>query len=613
MRELGVLENAFEAAVKRRVNEVWTASFSLPADDPKNELCKHFNYIDIYGDSDRYYGLYRIMPTETKKSERDNTITYKLQHVLSTLMDDVIDGLLPALINRTTRENLQRLLDLQTTKHWVLGEVQFERYFQYAFENENGLLAPILSIPKPFDEPYEFTFDTKTYPWKLNLIRPDNAVKSEIRWGKDMIDFSEVSDPTNIVNYIIPKGAGEGVNQLSIESVNDGKRFLKDDESIAKWGKKPYIWIDQRFSDPESLKANAQSLLNQWKDPAISFSCTSVDLSLLPEYKNETKILNGVTRIIVEDKEYEARIIGEDFQDVLGREWDVKYEINNQLDDIATTQADLERKMQVNEAYSQGATNIMNFTYQDNCDQNIPALIPIYIDDDVVNINTCELTFRTKKFRAYSRATKSAGQIVKSITSGGGGATVKSSTTSAGGGTQQTASAGGNHRHLVALHSSNSTSQIAKQRYYFAGSGTGGNVIADMEGAPQDLYTFGASGNHTHPVTIPPHQHGFEFQLDNHTHPIQINIEGHEHDVEHEIIELNTIPDRMIIKVDGNTVNFSGTSGDRINLIPYLSKDQDGKVRRGRHEITIQPNGLARIEADVILRVFIQSRLGGIY
>ncbi len=600
MKELGILENAFNVGVKRRVNTLWTASFSLPSDDPKNGLCKHFNYVDIYGASGRHYGLYRIMPAQTKKNLTTDAITYKLEHVLSTLLDDVIEGLLPALINQSTAVNINRILNFQTTRNWVLGRCDFERYFQYSFEDENGLLAPIFSIPKPFDEPYEFTFDTQSYPWKLNIIKPDNKVKSEIRWGKDMIDFDEVSDPTEIVNHIIPKGAGEGVNKLTIESVNGGKKYLEDAQSVAEWGVKKYIWIDQRFTDAGTLKANAQSLLTQWKNPKISFKCDSVDLSIHPDYQHEPqKLLNSITRIIVEEKEYEARIIGDDYIDVIGSEFDVVYEIDNRLDNIADVQADVERRQQVNEAYSQGATNIMAFSYQDNCDSNIPALIPIYIDDDVLYVNTCELTFRTKKFRAYSQATDGGGATVQS-TSGGGGATPTSSSS---GEVSKTTASGGS------LQSSTG--------FFFPGDDfiTMGPAVTDYDihwhRIPEDRiehsHTFSIP-NHTHNFQIPAHTH--TVTIDNHTH--DVTLPNHTHKIKHGIYELEEEASTIEIYVDGNKVTLSGKNGDRIDLIPYLAKT-NGKVTRGRHEITIHPSSLARIEADIILRVFIQSHLGGTY
>jgi len=645
LTSIGVLENAYNISVTRRVNALWTASFALPADDDKNELCSHLNFVEIVSPSGKYLGLYRIMPTETRKSVNADRIIYRLEHVLATLLDDVIDGLLPSLINRTTRENLERLLSFQETKHWRLGDVDFTRYFEYSFENENGLLAPILSIPQPFDEPYEFTYDTTTYPWTLNLVKPSNQTRAEIRWGKDMISFDEVSDPTGIVNYIIPKGYGEGVNQLTIEDVNNGQRFLKDDASITEWGKRSYIWIDRRFKNAEELKGSAQALLSEWSHPKISFEVDSVDLSVKPEYAHEAKHLNGVVRIIVEDKTHYGRIIEEHIAD-LGREFDVSYKIANRINDITTIQADIERKQQVNEAYSQGATNILSYNYQDNCDDSIPALIPFYIDDDVVNINTVELTFRTKRFRAYSRATKGGGATVKSTSSGGGttrstssggGSSQTSSSgggtstsTQSGGGSSQTSSGGGDHTHLM-FTAVGYESDSAPNSLVVAGANTSVGVstlyLPGQNSGNAQFYTRGASGNHSHSVSIPAHTHSFtvpahthSVNIPNHTHDVvipnhthDIELPNHTHDVQHEIVELTSTPSSVTIKVDGNVVPHTSTSGNRINLVDYMAKDSSGRITRGRHEVEILPNGLARIEADLICRVFIQSQLGGTF
>src|SRR5690554_1646871 len=65
LKKLGTLENAHNVSVERRANQLWSASFTLPKNDPKNGLCKHFNYVDIYGPSGRYYGKYRILEIQT--------------------------------------------------------------------------------------------------------------------------------------------------------------------------------------------------------------------------------------------------------------------------------------------------------------------------------------------------------------------------------------------------------------------------------------------------------------------------------------------------------------------------------------------------------------------
>src|SRR5690625_373660 len=642
MRKIGVLENAYNISVERRVNELWTASFELPIGDIKQHLCSHMNYIEIISPSGRNLGLYRIMPKKTRHNERAESIVYECEHVLATLLDDIIDGYMQ-FTNYNTRYVLQALLNMQTVKHWEVGNIEFERYFHYSFENENGLLAPILSIPKPFNEPYMFTFDTTVYPWQLKLVRVSDDIVSEIRWGKDMIDFEEVSDPSKIVNYIVPKGAGEGVNQLDIKSVNDGKPYLKNDDSISKWGVHKYIWIDRRFEDAESLKRNAEALLKEWSEPTISFECRAVDLSIKPEYSHERKILGGLSKIIVNEEEYYARIISEKISD-LSNEWDVDYELNNKSDDITTSEIDTVRSLQINEAYSQGATNILTFGYQDNADNNVPAVIPFYIDDDVVNVNTCELTFRVKPFRAYSRATEGGGAVVTSTSAGGG----TTRTTSSGGGTTRTTSSGGGTSRSTAsgggsTRTSSSGGGSTRTSSYYCGEGMEPCIVSVNPARPNEhsdgTHVHGLPAqllHHTHQVTVPNHTHTIdipththEFTVPNHTpnveipshthnveipdHTHEIEIPDHTHEVKHEIIELDTLPSSVIIRVDGRRVPYTAITGDRINLIDYIEKDQSGKIKRGRHEVTITPNRLGRIEADLVLRVFIQSQIGGVY
>lgn len=269
-----------------------------------------------------------------------------------------------------------------------------------------------------------------------------------------------------------------------------------------------------------------------------------------------------------------------------------------------------------------------------------------------------ELAQLNRKFRGYSKATAGGGAIIdstkggggttRSTTSGGGttrsttsgGATTQTSSsgggtstsTQSGGGSSQTSSGGGNHRHTMFTYTGDGTS--APNRFYSTYGTQASVVIQSTSGG--DLVTAGASGSHTHSVSIPSHSHSFS--TPNHTHSIsipshshdvsipahshevtildhthEIELPNHTHEVKHEIVELSTLPSRVTIKVDGNTVPHTAISGDRIDLTPYVNKDSNGKITRGRHEVTISPNGLARVEADLIMRVFIQSNLGGIY
>lgn len=627
-----ILENAYAISYEKQVNSIWQASFSLPINDPKVAKVELLNYVEIEGD------LYRIIPKRTSKS--GNSVTFQCEHVLSTLLDSSLFKY-HQLTNYTTKEVIEYILSQQKNKHWELRKCDFTRYFHYSWENENGLVAPLFSIPKPFDEPYMWVFDTSSYPWQIDLIKPSNVPTCRIKEGYNLIDFEIEEDPMNVVNRIYPLGAGEGVNQLTIESVNNGIPYLEDrqpGEEIME-----YIWVDQRFTDAQSLMDNAKVLLDEWKKLKVTWKTTAANVSSITGLSIDELKWGTVVRLQLDNyPTIDLRIMKESKSDVKGAPGDVNLEIGNVTEDLSTTETDLQRRQQVNELYSQGATNILNFTYQDNCDDKIPAVIPFYVDDDVVNINTVELTFRTKKFRAYSQATKGGGELVKST--GGGGGTVKSTSsgggttatsssgggtstsTQSGGGSAPTSSAGGNHRHkMFTYKGENST--IGQVRVYEASPQPDGSGVGSlfMGGFPDDVYTAGSSGNHSHNVSVPAHSHNFStpnhthsvnipnhshnIDLPNHTH--QIELPDHTHEVDHKIVELSSLPSSVVIKVDGNTVPHTSTSGDRINLVDYMSKDSGGKITRGRHEVTITPNGLGRVEADLILRVFIQSQLGG--
>ena len=72
--------------------------------------------------------------------------------------------------------------------------------------------------------------------------------------------------------------------------------------------------------------------------------------------------------------------------------------------------------------------------------------------------------------------------------------------------------------------------------------------------------------------------------------------------------------DRCNAEVDGNIVPGLGIDETAVNIIPYLNKDDGGRVSRGSfHEIKITPNDLGRIVASVNIQLFVQSRGGGDY
>lgn len=133
-------------------------------------------------------------------------------------------------------------------------------------------------------------------------------------------------------------------------------------------------------------------------------------------------------------------------------------------------------------------------------------------------------------------------------------------------------------------------------------------------------------GEHTHTVTIPPHTHDIHSHshfidhehivvLPEHTHEMDHThvIPSHTHEIEYGIFHGPT-PTEVTVKVDGNIIPGLGTSVDGLDITPYMSKDESGKIERGKwHTVEIIPNTLGRIVASVVIQLFVQSRGGGNY
>ncbi|PFC37619.1 phage tail spike protein [Bacillus cereus] len=700
------LENAYNIKYNPPLNELWTAGFSLPFTDPKREEIETFDYVEIF-DNGKRIGMFRIMDSIEERDAENKIISYECEHVLSTLMDSVLFGYHQR-VNLTTRENIEYLLSKQRIKHWKLGQCDFVRYFHYAWENESTLLGPLYSIPQPFDEKYQWTWDDSSYPWTLNIVRYSPEVTGELRYKKNMKGIKRTTEAKNVMTRIYPLGYGEGVNQLTIKDVNGGVPYIDAPGFIRDlYDGFDYIWVDRRFEDPQSLYDSANMMLLKSCVPKVTYEIDAVDYELIDPYKIEKYETGKLVRLYDEELGIwvDLRVMNHSKDDADGDPLAVKLTLENRVTDIGTTYADIEKRQQINEVYAQGCTTMIAYSYNDNCDPENPAVIKFFIPDDLKNINTLDLTFEIEEFRAYSRATKGGGAIVESTSAGGaivtstsaGGAVVNSTSagggvvnsTSSGGGSTQTSSSGGgstqtstsggggsftseagggsvasssnggNHRHMMFGFQSTIGDNTGGMEYrnYISAIDDGGGAIGSAlpTGAEMDLWTYTADGNHSHSVSIPSHKHQVnipahshsvtipahthsvsipdhshqisipnhthEISIPNHTHTVEIKdhmhtitLPDHIHQIEYGIYKLSERPSIVTIKVDGNVVPVTSTSAENVNLEPYLSKDNSGKIERNKwHVITITPDKLGRVNANVISRLFIQSRTGGTF
>ena len=642
-KKLGILERAYNIGYEKRYNELWQGRFTLPADDPKNRHCRPLYFVELF-DSGRV-DLFRILPRDTVQDPAGQTRTYRLEHVLATLMDSVmfryheVGG-----IGMPTADVLEYILQQQDYGHWELGAVDISRQFQYSWENEN-LLAALFSVPRPFDEEYRWTWRTTGYPWTLNLRHPDDVLESEIRYQSNMEELRWTEDPTNLCTRIYPLGQGEGVNQLNIANVNPTGEPYIDADTQGEYGIVSRVWVDRRFESEESLFESAKAILEDLKIPRMEIAVSAADLYQITRIPIHNITIGKPIKVTHDELGifYTGRIVTIEKPDVNGNPGEINLEITNRPQDVSGTLADLANRSRINEVYSQGATNIDSHQIADNCDPNNPVIIKFHIPTEAVFVNKVLLNYDTSAFRAYSKAIKDDGSIATTTadggatttTSGSGGATTQ--TSSSGGGqtssssgahshtiSGQTASGTGSHRHSTGDFST--TLAGGRHRHWVSSTGaytgyftpwhvhdvTGVNTTYDGWHSHSVTGTTSSSAsnhthsvsNHTHSVSIPNHSHSVS--IGNHSH--SISIPAHSHGIDYGIYNGPT-PAMLEIKVDGSIVSDLGLQETEVNITDYLSRDSAGRIVRGFHEVAARPiGGLGRVNIAVHIQQFIQSR-----
>lgn len=636
-KRIAVAENAHSVSEERRINSIWYLTFALPYDDSKNEYCQPFNLV-------RYDGgeLYRIMPSDTAVSET-GTIEYQCEHVLATLLDNVLFGY-HVVGNRGvyTRDCINYVLGKQLTQNWVLGECDFARQFEYGWEQET-LLSALFSIATPLTN-YMWVTDTSRYPWRLSLKAIDMGQNPElyIQYSRNMLSFSSSKDPQQVCTRLYPLGYGEGVNQLTIKGVNNGVPYLQSPQAyIDQFGIVERVWIDRRYEDPESLKAAAQVMLDELQEPIrqyeISFSELDASDYSKAEIGKRTRILHPELGVKVDTYITELKY---DHENITNSTLIVA----NRSTDIASSVADMADRQRIEQAYAQGATQLYAQTLQANCDKESGAIMNFFIPEDMRIINKVLAKVRLSSFRSYSRATtvekanvitSTASETEVYSSSAGGGV---SSTTGDGGGTYTSTSTSGRKTvtaTAVVLSAENiwpteaALYNAAKHNHGIADRAKLALYDTDDEGKPcvggyVDFIESGAHshGEHDHDITIPGHDHDVE--IDDHWHDIDIpshshsiRIPGHDHDVEipahdHEItpgIFFSGNPKSFTLYVnDQKKASFQSTD-EEIDLTEYLVDEDSSLIPRGAWlTVEIRPNDLAYVCIDMYVQGFVQSR-----
>ena len=449
-KKTAVLQNAFDIDETHELNQIYLSSFSLPSTDEKNKFCLPRHFVR-WGDDGE---LYRIKAPKTDENNV-GVVTYECEHAITTLCDSVMFGSFKyGGAGVRTRDTITWLLSQQKQQDWVLDVCDFDRKFEYLWEQEN-ILNALYSIPKEFASPYMWTFDTTVYPWKLSLRLLDVTASPQyyLRARSNILSSGTAADYANICTRIYPLGYGEGVNQLNIKDVNNGVPYIQSPKAITdKYGIVEKVLVDRRFENAESLKAYAQSMLEVYQEPTMSRTFDVTDLYPLTG-QDWTDAEVGKICKMTQDGSIAYITRTQRQHDKAG---DLHIDLSTKPTDIASNVADLADRVRIESVYAQGATQLYQHSKDANATTSKGMIMSLYFPSEMRQINKVLMRLKLGKFRSYSQATDSKTVTVKTCsnetvtvktnpaalggqktTSDGGG------TTSSSGGTSVSVSGGG--------------------------------------------------------------------------------------------------------------------------------------------------------------------------
>ena len=625
-KKTAVLQNAFNITETQELNKIYTLTFSIPSDDNKAQYCQPFHYVR-YSETGQ---LYRIIDSALDESDT-SVLKVSCEHVIATLVDNVMFGNVQyGGTGLHTAAVIRYILSRQDTQNWVLGECDFDRQFEYNWEQEN-LLNALYSIPKEFASAYKWSFNTLSYPWQISLKQIDATAKPEyyLRAKRNLLGTNTASDYADICTRIYPLGYGEGVNQLTIKDVNNGVPYLQAPASVvAQYGIKEKVLVDRRFESADSLKAYAQTMLDALQTPSMTRSFSVIDLYPITSNSIDNAEVGKICKLTGDNTvTYITRT-----SRVLDQPGNLTIDLSTKSTNVADTIADLADRVRIESVYAQGATQLYQHSKDANATNDKGMILSLYFPQEMKQINKVMLKVELGRFRAYSQATESGGG--SSQTSQGGSASGQTSQNTGSGGFSTTASGttdpiwGGDQSWLVyktfncgftSNHTSDySTWNTGQQQ----GSGTTHThtyykVIDHYHtgSVPVTIYLAKQEFSHTHGVSLSisgsQTSHTHSFNIGNHTH--QVNIPAHSHSIAAGIYEVGTASSSFGIYVGGTlkqTISSTRWEGD----ITQWLLDESGLIPRDSWiKVEIRPNAMAYVISSVFVQGFVQSRGGGNY
>ena len=205
-------------------------------------------------------GLYRVSTVTTDM--RTGVTDVKCEHAICTMGDSVAQAESQDL-SGTAATVLGTVLGYQKTAMWALGQCDYSGNVSVNV-NYNTVLSLYTNVIEQLNG-YHPEYDFSVRPWLINIRENAAAPGIEGRLGRNVASAKVSYDDRDLCNVCYCK-------QLSSNPMVDA-------QSVARWGRREgHMDLDEGATAAMALTA-AQMWLDKRKDPAISVSIDTADLS----------------------------------------------------------------------------------------------------------------------------------------------------------------------------------------------------------------------------------------------------------------------------------------------------------------------------------------------
>lgn len=293
------------------------ASLTLPEGEPTVGVR---DFVEVYGPE----GSLGIFRTSSVQTTYGNQQQVSLEHGLVTLEDDLITT--ETVLSGAIRAALTKLLAMQTTARWKLGDVEVSGNIPETDVTTSNLLQAVLAVVES-DETAMLAFDQSAVPWTLHVRKKPSVYACECRLNRNLNSVNIRLDDSSLCTLV------------TAEDI-DGAMHTYTADTVGTWGiVHKYIMLDDG-DDPVTV---AKKYLDDHKEPTISIELDAMEMAKQTGEALDRFIIGTICRTALPEwgVSVDERVISISYSDLFGRPEYAKLTLSNGRRDASTQLSDL--------------------------------------------------------------------------------------------------------------------------------------------------------------------------------------------------------------------------------------------------------------------------------